>query len=145
VTEEDLRLRFFAPIRDRGHAFVARLTQIDYARAMALAAIEPATGKLLGVVRLHLDAERVEGEFAILLRSALKGRGLGWELMRLIIDYAKREGVQKISGQILAENTTMLAMCEKLGFSFTHDPGDWAVTVATLALATKATIGRETA
>jgi acetyltransferase len=145
VTEEDLRLRFFAPIRDRGHALIARLTQIDYARAMALAAIEPETGKLLGVVRLHLDADRVEGEYAILLRSALKGRGLGWELMRLIIDYAKREGVQKISGQVLTENTTMLAMCEKLGFSFAHDPDDWGVTVATLALGTEAVVGSETA
>jgi len=151
VTEEDLRLRFFAPVRDRGHAFVARLTQIDYARAMALAAIEPETGRLLGVVRLHLDADRVEGEYAILLRSSLKGLGLGWELMRLIIDYARREGVRKISGQVLTENTTMLAMCEKLGFSFTHDPDDWGVTTATLVLmpetspAPESALGPETA
>jgi acetyltransferase len=138
VTEDDLRLRFFAPMRDRGHAFVARLTQLDYARAMAFAAIDPETGALLGVVRLHLDADRIEGEYAILLRSNLKGRGLGWELMRLIIEYAKREGVKRISGQVLTENTTMLKMCEQLGFSFLHDSDDWGVTVVTLELEPRA-------
>ena len=40
VTEQDLRLRFFAPVKEFGHAFIARLTQIDYARAMAFIAIE---------------------------------------------------------------------------------------------------------
>jgi acetyltransferase len=134
VTQEDLRLRFFAPIKDRGHAFVARLTQLDYERAMALAAIEPVSRALLGVVRLHLDSDRRHGEYAILLRSNLKGRGLGWELMRLIIEYARAEGVQQISGQVLRENSTMLAMCEKLGFRLTRDADDMEVMLATLDL-----------
>jgi acetyltransferase len=134
VTDGDLRLRFFAPIRARDHAFIARLTQLDYARAMALTAIEPTTGALLGVVRLHLNADRDEGEFAILLRSKLKGRGLGWELMQLIIQYAQGEGVKRINGQILSENTTMLAMCRHLGFSLSPDPEDLSVTLATLDL-----------
>ena len=56
VTPEDLRLRFFAPVKDFSHAFIARLTQIDYARAMAFVAIDEATGEMLGVVRLHADA-----------------------------------------------------------------------------------------
>jgi acetyltransferase len=134
ITDEDLRLRFFAPIRARDHALIARLTQLDYARAMALAAIEPATGVLLGVVRLHLNADRDAGEYAILLRSNLKGRGLGWELMRLIIQYARGEGVKRISGQVLAENTTMLAMCRDLGFSLAPDRDDPGVTLVTLDL-----------
>ncbi len=56
VTPQDLRLRFFAPVKEFGHAFIARLTQIDYARAMAFIAIEESTGQMLGVVRLHADA-----------------------------------------------------------------------------------------
>ncbi len=134
VTPEDLRLRFFAPVKDRGHAFVARLTQLDYERAMALAAIEPDSRALLGVVRLHLDSDRRHGEYAILLRSNLKGRGLGWELMRLIIEYARAEGVQQITGQVLRENSTMLAMCEKLGFQLSRDADDMEVMLATLDL-----------
>ena len=57
VTPEDLRLRFFAPVKEFSHAFIARLTQIDYARAMAFLAIDEATGEMLGVVRLHADTD----------------------------------------------------------------------------------------
>jgi acetyltransferase len=123
VTMNDLRLRFFAPIKDFGHAFVARLTQIDYARAMAFVALDEATHELLGGVRLHADANYETAEYAVLLRSDLKGRGLGWQLMQLIIEYAKSEGIRRIEGQVLAENTVMLQMCRDLGFSVGFDPG----------------------
>ena len=111
VTPQDLRLRFFAPVKEFSHAFVARLTQIDYARAMAFVAIEETSGKMLGVVRLHADANYDSGEYAVLVRSDLKGRGLGWLLMQMIIEYARAEGLKTIEGQVLSENTTMLAMC----------------------------------
>jgi acetyltransferase len=124
VTPEDLRLRFFAPVKDFSHGFIARLTQLDYARAIALAAIDPATGALMGVVRLHADANHEEGEYAILLRSDLKGRGLGWRLMQLMIAYAKADGLKRISGQILRENSTMLSMVAALGFTASADPDD---------------------
>ena len=77
VTPQDLRLRFFAPVKEFGHTFIARFTQIDYARAMAFVAVEASSGKMLGVVRLHADANYERGEYAILVRSDLKGRGLG--------------------------------------------------------------------
>jgi acetyltransferase len=124
VTAEDLRLRFFAPVKDFGHDFFARFTQIDYARAMAFIAIEEATGAMLGVVRLHANANYDTGEYAILVRSDLKGRGLGWQLMELIIEYARVEGIATIEGQVLRDNTTMLAMCRALGFEIAADPQD---------------------
>ncbi len=120
VSPEDLRLRFFAPVKDISHAFIARLTQIDYARALALCATLE-TGEMLGAVRLMLDADHESGEFAILLRSDQKGRGLGSALMKMIIDYGQREGVKHIEGQVLAENTTMLALCQQLGFEIRDD------------------------
>jgi acetyltransferase len=122
VTMDDLRLRFFAPVKDFGHAFVARLTQLDYARAMAFIAFDEDTGEALGGVRLHADANYETGEYAVLLRSDLKGRGLGWQLMQLIIEYARSEGIKRIEGQVLAENTVMLQMCRELGFSVGHEP-----------------------
>jgi acetyltransferase len=124
VTDSDLRLRFFAPVRDFGHDFVARFTQIDYARAMAFIAIDEGSGEMLGVVRLHSDANFETGEYAILVRSDLKGRGLGWLLMRRIIEYARAEGLGTIEGQVLRENATMLAMCRELGFTIAPDPHD---------------------
>jgi len=122
VTPQDLRLRFFAAKKEFTHEFIARLTQLDYARAMAFVAFDDVTQEMLGVVRIHSDSIYETGEYAILLRSDLKGRGLGWTLMQLIIEYAKSEGLKAISGDVLAENTVMLAMCRSLGFEVKSDP-----------------------
>ncbi|MGQ0681129.1 bifunctional acetate--CoA ligase family protein/GNAT family N-acetyltransferase [Bradyrhizobium sp.] len=121
VTMEDLRLRFLAPMKHFSHEFVARLTQLDYARAMAFVAFDEANGELAGVVRLHSDSIYETGEYAILVRSNLKGRGLGWALMQLVIEYAKSEGLKQIYGQVLRENTTMVEMCRDLGFKVVPD------------------------
>ena len=135
VTDQDLRLRFFAPVKDFGHAFVARFTQIDYARAMAFVALEQSSGEMLGVVRLHSNANYEVAEYAVLVRSDLKGRGLGWLLMQQIIDYARAEHLQTIEGQVLRENATMLSMCSKLGFKITPDPNDADLHLVRLSVA----------
>jgi len=134
VTPADLRLRFFAPVKDFSHPFVARLTQIDYARAMAFVAIDETSGALLGVVRLHADANYESGEYAILIRSDLKGHGLGWLLMQLMIEYARSEGIRTMNGQVLRENTMMLEMCRELGFHVASDPQEPSSMVVTLEL-----------
>jgi acetyltransferase len=127
VTSHDLRLRFFAAMKEFSHEFIARLTQLDYARAMAFVAFDEATGDLVGVVRIHSDSIYESGEYAILLRSDLKGRGLGWALMQLIIEYARSEGLKAISADVLAENTVMLEMCRSLGFEVKSDPVERAI------------------
>ncbi|ETR78784.1 GCN5 family N-acetyltransferase [Afipia sp. P52-10] len=133
VSPEDLRLRFFAPMKTFTHAFFARLTQLDYARAMAFAALDEAD-KIIGVVRLHADANYETAEYAILLRSDLKGRGLGWALMKLLIAYAKSEGLKSLTGQVLRGNQAMLRMCRALGFSVRPDPDDGDVYHVSLSL-----------
>jgi acetyltransferase len=121
VTSHDLRLRFFGPMKEFSHEFIARLTQLDYARSMAFIALDESTGEIAGVVRIHSDSVYETGEYAILLRSDLKGRGLGWTLMQLIIEYARAEGLKAIWGDVLAENTVMLQMCRSLGFEVKPD------------------------
>ncbi|NBJ12540.1 bifunctional acetate--CoA ligase family protein/GNAT family N-acetyltransferase [Microvirga arsenatis] len=135
ITPEDLRLRFFAPVRDFSHTFLARLTQLDYARAIAFVAFDDETGEMMGAVRLHADANHETGEYGILLRSDLKGLGLGWELMRLMIEWAKAEGLREVEGQVLRENSTMLDMCRSLGFSIRIDPDDPELRLVTLPIA----------
>jgi RimJ/RimL family protein N-acetyltransferase len=134
VSKEDLRLRFFDSIKEFSDQFIAGLTQIDYARAMAFVALDEASNDILGVVRLHFDKIHETGEYAILLRSDLKGRGLGWTLMQLIIEYAKSQGLRRIEGQILQENSVMLKMCRELGFKVKTDPKDRGVCDVTLVL-----------
>ena len=135
VTPEDLRLRFFAKMKEFNVAFMARLTQLDYARSIAFIALDDANGAPCGVVRLHTDANHETGEFAVLVRSDLKGLGLGWAMMEIIISWAKADGVAVIEGQVLRENRTMLAMCESLGFDVTADFDDPSIKRVTLAIA----------
>jgi acetyltransferase len=124
LTPEDKRLRFFSARPDLSHRFLARLTQIDYAREMAFIAIAKTSGELLGVARFVADPDYTQGEYAILVRSDLKGQGLGWRLMQHLLDYARAEKLGELHGFVLADNTTMLAMCRELGFSIEPDPGD---------------------
>jgi acetyltransferase len=133
VTPEDLRLRFFAPVKSFSHNFLARLTQLDYAREMAFIASEE-DGAAAGVVRLHAEPGLVEAEYAILLRSDLKGIGLGRALMLLIIEWGRAEGFSLIQSQVLAENGPMLELCRSLGFAVSVDPEDSAVRRVSLPL-----------
>src|SRR4051794_30298930 len=134
LTVEDTRLRFFAPIRELSEQRIAELTRLDYTRAMAFIAISEATAEMLGVVRLHLDPDRQGGEYAVIVRSAMKGHGLGWLLMRRMIDYAGAIGLKRIYGQVLAENTTMLRMCRDLGFHVGDDSSSRDIKLVTLEL-----------
>jgi acetyltransferase len=136
VTPRDLRLRFFAPVKEFSHAFIARFTQLDYARAMAFVAIDETTGKMLGVVRLHANSNYDTAEYAVLVRSDLKGQGLGWLLMQTIIEYARVEGLRTVEGQVLKENSTMLRMCAELGFSISPYPRDADICIVRLPIAT---------
>jgi acetyltransferase len=135
VSADDMRLRFFGLVKDIGHAFIARLTQIDYGRSIALLALDETSGALIGVVRLHCDPDHRTGEYAILLRSDCKGLGLGWALMELIIEYARKEGLSRIHGQVLRDNTTMLTMCRELNFEIEEDRDDPGLVAVSLDLA----------
>ena len=101
---------------------------------MAFAALDETSGDILGVVRVHSDAAGENGEYAILLRSDLKGRGLGWALMQMMIEYGKSQGLTKIIGQILHENSVMVKMCRELGFEVKTNPEDLGVYDVTLVL-----------
>lgn len=134
VTMLDRRLRLFTPLKELSHGFLARMTQIDYAREIAFVALGRATGEMLGVVRLFANPDYTQAEFAVLVRSDLKGRGLGWRLMQLLIDYARAEGLRALTGTVLDENEAMLAMCQELGFACKSELGDPGVTHVRLDL-----------
>jgi GNAT superfamily N-acetyltransferase len=134
VSKEDVRLRFFDSVKEFSHQFIAKLTDLDGLRAIAFIAFDEASSETLGVVWLYCDPVHETGEYAILLRSDLKGRGLGWTLMQLIIEYAKSENLKQMCGQILQENAVMLKMCRELGFKVVTDAQDRGVCDVTLTL-----------
>lgn len=116
---EDIRFRFFGLIQELPRSQMARMTQIDYDREMAFIAVGyDADGQCetLGVVRVVNDPDNEAAEFSIVVRSDLKGTGLGRALMRKMIRYCRDTEVRKMTGQILAENKRMLTFVEQLGF-----------------------------
>jgi len=93
-----------------------KLSHLDYRHEMAFVALDEGTGQMLGLVRLKDELDEKTAEFAILVRSRVKGHGLGWLLMQRVINYAKAKRLRRVYGDVLAENATMLQMCAELGF-----------------------------
>ena len=125
MSAEDLRLRFFTPIRNLSHRFAARLTQIDYDREMALVALQG--GTVLGIARFFADPDRDKAEYAVAVRTDWHGRGIGYLLMTRLIEVARQWGIGELVGDVLHDNEPMLAMCRELGFTLMHDRADASV------------------
>ena len=112
-TPEDLRFRFRAGLRELPHAWAARLSQIDYDREMALVAV--ADGSILGVARLAGDPEGENAEFALFVRSDRQNLGLGRLLLADLLDVARRRGIRRVWGEVMAGNRNMLELTEAMG------------------------------
>ncbi|MCD2516194.1 bifunctional acetate--CoA ligase family protein/GNAT family N-acetyltransferase [Massilia sp. G4R7] len=124
LTPEDVHMRMFGMMRELTPQQLARFTQIDYAREMAFIATRPVQdgaaadgAETLGVARVVLDPDGERGEFAVTVRSDLKGRGLGRLLMERLLDYCAERGVAVVEGAALPENTRMHALAATLGFA----------------------------
>jgi acetyltransferase len=137
LAPEDIRLRFFQPLKALPKPLVARLTQIDYDREMAFVACPvdgDEAGAIWGVVRLTCDPDLEQGEYSVLVRSDRKGKGLGMRLMQHICAYGRQRGVGAIIGSILRENERMIEIVRDLGFACKADPDDPGVIDVKLSL-----------
>ncbi|TDG07296.1 GNAT family N-acetyltransferase [Paraburkholderia guartelaensis] len=128
MTPDDLRLRFFSAVRSFDHTQLARMTQIDYDREMALIAVvhgEDGQPRTLGVVRAVADPDNETAEFAVAILSTLKRGGLGRLLMSRIIEYVRSRGTHWLLGEALRENAPMIGLARACGFTVTptEDPG----------------------
>lgn len=127
-SKEDRYKRYFAELPQFSHEQMARLAQIDYAREMAFIAVAADEGhaeKILGVVRVQIDPDNTHAEFAMAVRSELKGIGLGGRLLQKMIDYCRTQGTQTLIGCTMLENSGMANLARKLGFDvkFNRDDG----------------------
>lgn len=115
---EDIRLRIFYTRRTMERSELARLTQIDYTREMAFIAVAAGPDGLLqtlGVARAMTDPDNISAEFGVIVRSELKGGGLGRILMDKLIRYLRANGTRRLEAVVLQENTRMLEMARRLG------------------------------
>jgi acetyltransferase len=134
LTPEDVRFRFFGPMRALSTEQVRRFTHVDQEHEIAQVATDPASDEFLAVGRLAFRQDPHRAEFAISVRSDLKGRGLGRFVIKRLVEMARERGVTEIFGDILEENTTMVAFARELGFTVDRVPESAAILRATYKL-----------
>lgn len=125
---EDVRLRCLGAIKDFPHQAAARLANCDADSEIALVAVEAENaepGEIVGVVHLVNEPSRPgDAEFDIMVRTDMKGHGVGFQLMKDILTKARERGLKSIVGYVLWENRPMLLMASELGFTTEHiEPG----------------------
>lgn len=118
VTKEDLYYRYFSEINEFTHDDLANMTQIDYDREMAIVAVRQHNGadEIIGVTRAISDADNIDAEFSVLVRSDLKGLGMGRRLLEKMIRYTRDHGLQQLNGITMPHNTGMITLARKLNF-----------------------------
>jgi len=124
LSPTSIYFRFFRPMRHLSHEMLARFTQIDYDRDMSLVALQRTGDKerMLGVARLISDPDLTKAEFSVAVGDPWQGKGVGAELLEQLVSIARERGLAFLWGVVLAENTTMLALGRKLGFSVSRVP-----------------------
>jgi len=122
LSPEDSRMRFFDSTRSLPRDRLARFSQIDYDREVALVAIERGSDgaeRVLGEVRAVADPDGAFADFAIVVASEIKGRGLGQLLLQSLVDYCRSRGIGELRGETLDGNLRMQRLARRLGFTVT--------------------------
>ncbi len=119
LSPQSIYFRFFSPLKILPFSMLARFTQIDYDREIALVALHGSDSdeRMLGVARIVTGADQKHGEFSVIVGDPYHGKGIGKSLLTRCLAIAKERGMESVWGPVLAENTQMLALGRKLGFT----------------------------
>ncbi|MEQ1516046.1 MAG: bifunctional acetate--CoA ligase family protein/GNAT family N-acetyltransferase [Usitatibacteraceae bacterium] len=127
LSEEARYFRFLSTMAELSPSMLARFTQIDYDREMAIVATvtdDAGAERIIGVVRYLLNPDAASAEFALVVGDDFQGQGIGSALMRRICEIARERGLDAIIGLVVGNNSNMLALMKRLGFVEQHDPDD---------------------
>ena len=135
MSDQSRYSRFLHPIAELSPETIARFTQLDYDREMALVMLTPDEKNFVGIARYFPDPDRTGVEFAIAVADAWQGKGLGFMLMQSLIACARVAGYRRIEGAILAGNSSMIKLASALGFAIEASRNDAGTTKVAMALA----------
>ena len=130
LSEQTRYFRFFYRLHQLTPAMLARFTQVDYDREVALLALargpvrSPTGEMIVGISRYIANHDGESAEFAVVVADAWQGRGIGRMLMERIIACAKKRGFKRLEGIVLRANQGMLKFSEQLGFEVRDDPNE---------------------
>lgn len=136
LSEESKYFRFMDAVRELSPTMLARLTQIDYTREMALLALTEIDGREveLGVARYAINPDAESCEFALVVDDRWQKQGIGHKLMDVLMDVARSKGLKVMEGEVLKTNRPMLKLVEALGFHIEVHPEDDTVRKVSRAL-----------
>jgi len=136
LSEQTRYFRFFYQLHELTPAMLARFTQVDYDRELALVAVHEVDGKpsMIGVARYITSSDQESAEFAVVVADAWQGHGVGWSLMKRLIAGAKAGGLKRLEGAVLRNNHNMLKFTTALGFATRDNPEDHEQVTVTLEL-----------
>ncbi len=119
LSDETKYFRFMNSVQELTEEMLARLTQIDYSREMALVAVVegPERETQLGVARYAINPDGKSCEFALVVADHITGKGLGQKLMVSLMEAARSKGLAVIEGEVLSHNHNMLKLMNRLGFT----------------------------
>ncbi len=102
---------------------IAYFTKIDCELNVAMVALEKRGPEdlILGLCGILRKPGSARGEFAVVVRDEWQGMGVGAELAAASLPAARDLGMKELWGIISPENTTMIAMASKLGFTVRKD------------------------
>ncbi|WP_018076357.1 bifunctional acetate--CoA ligase family protein/GNAT family N-acetyltransferase [Thiobacillus denitrificans] len=126
LSEETKYFRFMDAVSELSPAMLARLTQIDYTREMALLALAEIDGGEveLGVARYAINPDGESCEFALVVDDVWQKQGIGHKLMDVLMDVARSMGLKTMEGEVLKTNRPMLKLAAGLGFRSEPHPED---------------------
>ena len=136
LSPESRRFRFLGQVRHPSSELIESLTDIDYRRDVAFAAVVPdgAGEKILGVSRFSTSADGISCECAVTVLDDWHRKGLGTLLMRHLIEVARARGIMFMYSVDSAENVEMGDLARFLGFTCQRDPQDSIQVVHRLVL-----------
>jgi acetyltransferase len=115
LSERSRYQRFMQHLPQLPPRMLARFTQLDYDRELALVAV--VGDEFIGVGRFAPNADGATAEFALVVGDAWQGKGLGRILLQRLKEEAKRAGYEALVGAILEANHDMLDLARRLGFA----------------------------
>ena len=129
LSERSRYFRYMNSQRELTQSMLSRFTQIDYDCEMALIAVTVKEGQEteMGVARYAINPDGKSCEFALVISDAWQGHGIGHKLMTSLIDVARSKGLTTMEGEVLVDNSSMIALCKSLGFVVSHVPDDSGV------------------
>lgn len=129
VSPEDLRFRFLSTVKEMSHDRLAAMTQVDHLLTENFIALTEDGKSIIATAMLACDDTLDKGEVAISVRKEDKHKGVGWELLSHIANFAAAKGVKTIESLEDRRNREAIELEREHGFVSEEYPGDATLVV----------------